>query len=215
MRLNSSDLLFGIKAKNLRDFFRYYDDNFSDKSFYEKLNIEPSIANKILEDMIKDEIIESWKMPEQGEHRKFYKVLTKGHAIKNARFIKPILKEKADKILKELIERIKILNSDEYYLSKVEELYAFGSYITDAKDFGDIDLAFDVIPKRNYSTKEMQKFCRERQKNGMNMLESYAYPIHEEPLKFLKKRSPYLSFHTISAAKQVEENLKLIWKNDV
>ena len=162
--------------------------------------------------MVKDKIINLMKLPEHGLHKKFYKVLTKGLAIRNASFKKPILKEKADKILKELIERIIILNSDEYYLSKVQELYAFGSYITDAKDFGDIDLAFDLIHKRRYSTKEITKFAQQRERGGMNYLEYYSFPLHEEPLRFLRKRNSYLSFHSISDAKEVAKDLKLIWK---
>ena len=47
MRLKSSDLLFGINAKDLRDFFKRFNDNFSDKSFCDRLNIEPSEVDKI------------------------------------------------------------------------------------------------------------------------------------------------------------------------
>jgi len=214
MRLSTSDKLFDIKAKDLRDFFRFRPDNFSDEIFCERLKITPKQADKILENMINDKIISLMEVHESDDGVKFYKILTKGHAIKNVRFTKPITKEKADKMIKELIERIKILNSDDYHLSKVEELYAFGSYITDSKDYGDIDLAFDLKRKRKHSTKEYTKLCYERQRKGgfRNLSDLYSFPFFEEPLRFLKKQIPQLSFHSIEDAKQVTKNFKLIWK---
>ena len=159
MRLSSSDKLFGIKAKDLRDFLRFRPDNFSNEIFCERLKISPKNADKILKNMIKDKIIGLMESHEEDGDVKFYEILTKGHAIKNARFLKPITKEKADKMIEELIERIKVLNSDDYHLCRVEELYAFGSYITDSKDYGDIDLAFDLKRKRKHSTKEYRKLA--------------------------------------------------------
>jgi len=214
MRLNSSDIQYGIEAKKLRDFFRFRPDNFSNEIFCERLKIAPKQADKILENMINDKIISLMKIDKDDDGVKFYKILTKGHAIKNVRFTKPITKEKADKMIKELIERIKILNSDDYHLSKVEEIYAFGSYIKDSKDYGDIDLAFDLKRKRKHSTEEYTKLCYERQrKSGFrNLSDLYSFPFFEEPLRFLKKQIPQLSFHSIEDAKQVTKNFKLIWK---
>ena len=215
MRLKSSDIKFGIKAKDLRDFLRFRPDNFSNEIFCERLKISPKKADKILKNMIKGKIIGLMKSHEEDGDVKFYQILTKGHAIKNARFLKPITKEKADKMIEELIERIKVLNSDDYHLCRVEELYAFGSYIReDSKDYGDVDLAFDLIRKKKYSTEEYRKICYERQRKGgsKSFIDRLSFPFHEEPLLFLKKQNPLFSFHTMEDAKQVTKNFKLIWK---
>ena len=54
LSINRKSLSFN---KNLRDFFRFRPDNFSDELFRKRLNIEPTKVNKILENMINDKII--------------------------------------------------------------------------------------------------------------------------------------------------------------
>ena len=106
-----------------------------------------------------------------------YRLLTKGLAIKNVKFIKPILREKADQLVKELIERIKVLNADDYYIMCVEELYVFGSYNSNSKDCGDIDLAFDLKRKRHLTREEIVKLGHERAPKSFKFVNRFGTSI--------------------------------------
>ena len=125
----------------------------------------------------------------------YYELENKALSLVNAKFIKPISKEKATKVVKELLERVETLNTDKYYIVRVESIYAFGSYIDkDAKDCGDIDLIVNLKLKDGINYDESVKISQERCPHASNFLQKISYATYQEPLKFLKNRNRYLSF---------------------
>ena len=211
MRKKSSDLIFGIRADQLRLFFKNtFIDEFTIDHFKEKMDLTKEEAENKITQMLDKKIIVKRKTPGPPAQ---YRLLTKGLAIKNVKFIEPILREKADQLVKELIERIKVLNADDYYIMCVEELYVFGSYNSNSKDCGDIDLAFDLKRKRHLTREEIVKLGHERAPKSFNFLNSFNWPISEEPYRFLKNRNKYLNFHSKLDGEQVGK-LKLIWKRN-
>jgi len=195
MRVNASDKILGIEAKHLRKFFRdntsgQFDAN-SIKYWPElKLTSEKKII-KFFEDMIKEGYIN--KKDFNGSA--YYELENKALSLANAKFIKPISKEKATEVVKELLERVEQMNSNDYYIARVKSIYAFGSYIDkDTKDCADIDLIIELERKEGISHEDSVKISQERCRHASNILQQISFAMHEEPLKFLKNRNRYLSF---------------------
>ena len=198
MRVNATDKIVGIEAKHLRKFFRDHAsgsqfDARSIKHWPElRLTSEQKII-KFFEDMIKEGYISK----EEHNNRNFYSLEIKAMALANAKFIKPIPKEKATKVVEELLERVETMNTDKYYIMEVESIYVFGSYIDkDAKDCVDIDLIIKLKLKDGISYDESVKISQQRCPHASNFLERIGYASYQEPLKFLKNRNKYLSFYS-------------------
>tara|TARA_R110000850_G_scaffold54475_2_gene129704 strand:- start:660 stop:1295 length:636 start_codon:yes stop_codon:yes gene_type:complete len=196
MRVNATDKIVGIEAKHLRKFFRDHASgsqfNASSIKYWPELKLtsEQKII-KFFEDMIK----EGYVSKEEHNSIDHYSLERKAMSLANTKFIKPILKEKATKVVEELLERVETMNTDKYYIMKVESIYVFGSYIDkDAKDFADINLIIKLKLKDGISYDESVKISQQRCPRASNFLERIGYALYQEPLKFLKNRNKYLSF---------------------
>ena len=105
------------------------------------------------------------------------------------------------------------MNNDDYYIMNVEEIYAFGSFITDSIDCQDIDLVLILKKKGNLSFDEINQISFNRVPYGKTILEQARWATLTEPMKFLKGKNRYYSFHEKHDAEAVSEGkLKLIWK---
>ena len=207
MRLKSQDLIFGIKAEDMRALLRKSSfGNFSTDFFRKELKLEKEKANKILDQMIKEEYFERDK-----KDKNYLNIKTKANAIRNAKFIKPITKVVAEKYVQELIERAKNINEDEYFIVYVDKIYAFGSYISDSNDCGDIDLVVELKNKQDFSVDELNKINHQRCPPGKGIFEQLTWASNIEPLRFLKNKNKYLGFHEKQDSESVA-TLKLIWE---
>lgn len=211
MRLKSKDLIFGIEAKKLRDVFRKCPwGNMDIEFFREELKLTKKASKQILDQMLKQGYLGK-KKNEDG----YLELLTKANAIRNTKFIKPITREIAVKYVDELIEKSKQMNADDYYIMCVDEIYAFGSYITDSIDCQDIDLAVILKKKRDLSFDETVKINYSRAPYGRTIVEQASWATDIEPMKFLKGKNRYYSFHEKKDAENASDgNLKLIWKKN-
>ena len=208
MRLKSQDLIFGIIAKDMRAFLRKCSyGNFRTDFFKKELKLEKENADKILDQMIKEEYFEKDKTDDN-----YLNIKTKANAIRNAKFIKPITKVVAEKYVQELIERAKKINEDEYFIVNVDKIYAFGSYISDSEDCGDIDLVLELKNKQDFSIDELNKINHQRCPPGKGIFEQLTGDSSIEPLRFLKNKNKYLGIHEKQDAESVA-TLKLIWES--
>ena len=209
MKLKSKDLIFGIEAKKLRDVFRKCPwGNMDIEFFREELKLTKKASKQIL-----DQMLEQGYLGKKKNEDGYLELLTKANAIRNTKFIKPITREIAVKYVDELIEKSKQMNADDYYIMCVDEIYAFGSYITDSIDCQDIDLAVILKKKRDLSFDETVKINYSRAPYGRTIFEQASWATDIEPMKFLKGKNRYYSFHEKKDAENASDgNLKLIWK---
>jgi predicted nucleotidyltransferase len=118
-----------------------------------------------------------------------------------ARSVPPIKRDKADKILKEFMQRVEEINTSDYYLYRVSKILLFGSYIKeDAVNFGDIDIAFE-LERKIENPDEFQKLNRDFYENAeddgkrfSSFIEKLFYSETVVILK-LKNRNRYISLH--------------------
>lgn len=198
MRISRKQKINNTPILKVRDFFkslqRYRTDTFTlDKvcNYFEINDIE---ANSLLSELTVQGFIEK-SSPD------CYKTTLKGEALRIARCVSPIKRDKADKIVKDFMQRVEEINNNDYYLYRVSKILLFGSYINkDAVDFGDIDIAFEL--ERKIKNKEVfEKLNREffeKAEEGGKRFSSYIEKLfYSETVVILKlkNRNRYISLH--------------------
>jgi hypothetical protein len=129
MRLTRKDMIAGYPSKTIRRFLRYLRQaegaGVQFAAYYLKMD-EPGWMNTI-----------------------------KGNALTQAKFLKPITRDKATFILNNFLIRISTLNADPYFFMGVKKVEVFGSYLSEAAFVNDIDLFvhYDSSPVSNPVTK--------------------------------------------------------------
>lgn len=133
-----------------------------------------------------------------------YKLTLKGTALSIARCVPPLNRVKADKILKDFMQRVEEINSSDYYLYSVSKILLFGSYIQEnAIDFGDIDIAFELEKKIKNSNEhkrlnsDLVKKARDEGRSFSSYVDEIFYSRTLVVLK-LKNRNRYISLHEMS-----------------
>jgi hypothetical protein len=137
--------------------------------------------------------------PPRGETKQFapfYEVTDEGSRVGHTVWSKRLPRAKAEQMVKEMIERADEINANPELLAWVNRIRAFGSYITDAADLGDIDLVIDTerrTPDGESFVKASQKRARASGKS-MQWFETLVYG-DTEVRRLLRARNRYLSFH--------------------
>jgi predicted nucleotidyltransferase len=163
-----------------------------------RFNLTPKReAKAIFASLLADGWIEPNLDPDEVFDDGQYVVSDKGRQLSVKNLVPRINREKADKIVGDMIKRIQEINCDPSLLDYVTKVVAFGSYITDAEDLGDIDL-YVVVTRRidDYKehTKARKTFNESSGKRFSNYLEQLFY--HQYVVKQrIKSRSPYISLH--------------------
>lgn len=80
-----------------------------------------------------------------------YEETRAGSQLRVMKFIRRITRAEAEQIVESMLERVEKINADHDLLYYVHEIWAFGSYVTDAADLGDIDLVLRLKRKHNGS----------------------------------------------------------------
>lgn len=200
MRLNSSEEISGIPVLHIRKLLRRGRRSMWGKTFVEHvLKINSDQSQQLISELIYQKIIVYAK---ERDDEKLYELTVKGNAFANATAAKAITRETADRTISQLLERVKKINNDSYYLYNVKKVVVFGSYLSDIERINDIDIAVELAPKEQ-NLKLREKLFKQRRHEAMRDGKAFRSIIDElgwpeiEVRKFLKSRSRSLSFHLI------------------
>ena len=117
-----------------------------------------------------------------------------GQRVANMRLIPRISRAKADKIVVEMLERARAINANDEMLYRIKRITAFGSYVGDAADLGDIDLFVELERKANWSSEA----CHARAEAvapysaRIDFFKRLRW-VEIEPLRMLKASNRYIS----------------------
>jgi hypothetical protein len=141
-----------------------------------------------------------------------YTVTELGITLSCGSFIKRISRAKAKTIVERMLKRAEAINADSDLIYWIAELRAFGSFITDAPDLGDIDIAVSLMfKKENGSLVEANKARAKRSgRTSMSILEECSFGYHEI-YRLLKARSPYISLQSLDDVKRLGCNTELLY----
>jgi hypothetical protein len=145
-------------------------------------------------------LAEGYLEPHEPEH-KFdkakYQTSMKGRRLAAANLRPRFDRAKADNEVASLIARATEINTRDELVFFVHKITAFGSYLTDSNDLGDIDLVVEVAPRRKHHTDESHYRAGNSGKT-LDFMASLNYG-NSEVLQLLRARKSRLAFDTSSA----------------
>ena len=117
---------------------------------------------------------------------------------------KMIYRKTADRLVREVQERINEVNRDPMYCYRIERAVIFGSYVNapERDMIGDVDFALKIESKYEKDSEEFQA-ARERYK-GTGTLAYFDNP-YQEVLKYIRNRNPYISLHRLGRSAEQDE----------
>jgi predicted nucleotidyltransferase len=143
--------------------------------------------------------------PSQGMDR--WTTTQFAQAFASATAAKPITRQTANRALAELLERVKKVNSDEWFLAKVTKVVLLGSYLRPEVDqLSDLDVGVELQPKEvdwDRLRAATQKRVEQLQTSGRRFSSwlQVEYWWHLEAFRFLKGRSRAISLIDYKAEK--------------
>jgi predicted nucleotidyltransferase len=199
MRINPRDRIAGVPILEIRRLFRRRYGEWSSESIRAILKLSPFRVAKLISELHAVGYIEESK---KIDGRMLWQKTLDGCSLANAPAAKPLRRETADRLLDELLIRVRYVNANRRFLLKVTRVVVFGSYLTEADRLGDIDLAVALEPKQQdpiVGYAQWRKKLRQADRDGIrfaNSAERVWWP-EIEVRKFLKSRSRAISLHDI------------------
>jgi len=195
MRIRSDDIVVGFPAKQIRKLLRQSADSLSARHAKKILGINSEQAIKLLKSLERKGYLKRHPALPNSEQR--WKRTVKGGALANALFSKPVSRQSAEKTMVEFLDRIGKVNTNSYFLYRVQKAVVFGSFLSDAPFIGDLDIAVDLYPKENDPHKH-SGLIRDRANEAIiwgkgfgNFVEAFQF-AEQEVIMFLKSRSRIL-----------------------
>jgi DNA-binding MarR family transcriptional regulator len=118
------------------------------------LSIRAAFAEEVLgisaaaaEMMIKELAALGYLRTDASADERYWEVTTQGAALALAKAGAPIKRKTADRIVADFLHRVEQVNMSKDYAYRVARVVAFGSYVTDRPDLGDIDIAIELSGK--------------------------------------------------------------------
>jgi predicted nucleotidyltransferase len=194
MRINPDDTVGGHPALLVRKLLRQlrHRMRWDVAELEEAAALSAGTGGSLLKALRKQGLIES-------AERGLWTVSQAGCTFSVATAAKPITRATAERALAEFLDRVRRVNEDPHFLSKVTKVVLFGSFLRpDVERVGDVDIAVELISKE-------ADFDRARELN-LERAEELEYAGHNfrhflqreccgylEVLKYLKGRSRVIS----------------------
>jgi len=202
MRIDSNEKIAEVPILKVRKLLRHVDNEmeWGKKFVVSLLEISPKMANRLLQELERKGYIKPSRILDRQQ---LWCKTLKGSTLGLASAAKPVNRKTADRIFSEFIDRVKRINTDSYFLYKVNKVIVFGSYLTDAQKLNDLDIAVELTPKEKDPKLGVELFQQrswEAERDGRNFdtfIDRLCWPETEVKL-FLKSRSRTISLHSIS-----------------
>jgi predicted nucleotidyltransferase len=203
MQITKDQLIAGQPALRVRSFVRTYRIlSFSTSEFEKVLNLSPREALNFAHEMVNLGFLTP-STNRSLDGKAVYQVGDQGHMLAIASAAKPISRKTANRVLREFIERVELVNASNEYAYRVESVVLFGSILSDKERLGDVDVAIEL----QAATRDLEEFQKrlgdrwsaalESDRSFSSNFELLAWP-DIEVRRFLKSRSRSLSLHRLS-----------------
>ena len=128
-----------------------------------------------------------------------YQTTMKGNALGMAKASRPVSRASAERVLRELLDRVLVVNDQSELAYRVESVVVFGSYLSKVERLNDLDIAVELKARRDddASFKSLRNASMERAlasgRRFRNVVEEVGWP-QIEVFSILKNRSRTISF---------------------
>lgn len=203
MRVSKTDMICGVSAVVARQLMRDYWDDRPVEVACEVLAVDRNAARKQLsafQDAGYLQRSENHSTPDDD----WWVTTTKGNALAQASFGKPITRATATRHLTLVIERARSYNNDPARLLTIAKIVVFGSYLDPAVGrLGDLDLAISAVRRETNGDRHVNKVIAYARASGRRFdafHEQLFWPAREL-LMILRNRSPAISITTEDISK--------------
>ncbi len=211
MKLDRTTVIAGLPIKTVRDAIREMnrhdvnDYGWTVDSLAAYMKISATHAEWLCKTLREQGVLERKPQPDTRWHQRgmYYGMGETGTRFINASMLKRIDRAKVNKLIAQLIERVKDINADNNLCHFVNEIRLFGS-ATDgqAESFGDIDICYVMARRKlppeqnswtdwNVARADLSGRC------GMMFVNKVFYG-EIEAKRILKHGSPYISLHDLN-----------------
>lgn len=206
MYLDPNDIMFGLPVLRVRAIVRFaMQKRFSgtkgeiQDEIVRRLKMEKSAVRNTIHHLLQEEYMVWQQLGNNSKRLYVLESTDKGRRFGISKANPPISREKAEVLLLELIERAKEINGNSDLVYYVARLKVFGSYLSDKKVLGDLDVGYKLEQK--YVGNEITRRSNQRIELALKMgrhfrssIEKFSWPRREVE-KFLRTRKKGLSLH--------------------
>lgn len=200
MRLSREDQIAGLPAKAARELMRRFRSAQPEGIISEWIDPDGRSDAEIAQALAADGWLKINVEDLDGEA--WWETTTRGNALAQASFGKPITRATAARHLAAVIERAEVFNADSTHLVEIAELVVFGSYLDPTTThLGDLDLGVTFrsrIPStvtRDEHTAILLAYARASGRQFNTFLDRLFWPEHEAVLQ-LRNRSAVTNITT-------------------
>ncbi len=146
----------------------------------------------------------------------YWRVTELGARLAASRIAKPITRQRADTILKQVIARAREVNSDDKYAYRISALHVFGSWVGKSKELGDIDIApvLDLRKQEGRSFREDAiRRAHEEGRSFQTWFDETCWP--EREVKRRLKVNPAVSLHDNDELERLGAPYRTVYAFDV
>ncbi len=213
MRINKSDKIGGQPILQVRNFLRKH-EQFDVETIGMHFELNTEATEQLIKGLSECGYLQLNKKLTKRNGKRVWETTQLGIRLSAASAMAPILREKAERLVSELLDRVKHVREDDGYLWEVETLVVFGSYTTDSEDLGDIDLTLTLRHKEKFQEDWLERTLEQADKSGKTM-SSYSDRLgfsEKKVRQFLKSRSPYLRFHRPGEPEELDAVFRIIYQ---
>src|SRR6516162_8977430 len=146
MKVEKNRTIGGAPLIKVRDLLRYMGAGRGGSGrVMTRKGIADRVGFDIACELVRDGLLAVCK--DRQDREPWYEGTNAAVRLANALMIKRITRGKADHYVAELLQRADDINANPDLLYRVKRITAFGSYISDAADLGDIDIAVELENK--------------------------------------------------------------------
>lgn len=200
MRIAKDDQVCGVPAPAARKLMRAFRrGELSTDDVAYVLEVDGPAASGVLTALAAEDFVRPSGMPHLPEDGHWWAVTTRGNALAQASFGKPITRVTAERLLAGAIERAGVYNRDARHLLAVAELFVFGSFLDpEASTLGDLDLAVSMVFREtdgHRCTERTLAYARASGRSFPDFVDQLYWP-QTELIRILKNRSTAINITT-------------------
>jgi hypothetical protein len=225
MQINKEQTVAGYPAYAIRHLMRYVRlyDAISGEFAARILNIEKDESARLISRLSKlgfltvTANVSGPLKEEKGTKPVWYEITELGISLALASAAPRIKRRTADKIVEQFLIRVHQANKNGRYLYEITAVVAFGSYVSDREDLGDIDLALQLTPREGDDNRFF-KLCRakiaeayDQGRRFRNLTDEVCWP-RNEIRRFLRARKRSLSLPDLQELQSLAEETPLKYR---
>jgi predicted nucleotidyltransferase len=208
MRIRRNEPVAGIDSLKLRKFLR--NTVHRDTSYMTAMNefsVTALKAKKLIAKLLELKLICPCKVQKDNEPT-YYENTMQGNGLAFAKAGKAVSRATADRVLRDFLDRVTTVTRRKELAFSVESVVVFGSYLSDAERFNDLDIAVELKPRWDDSTPEgVRKSSTDRAtvagRHFHDFMDLLAWPENEVML-ILKNRSRTITFYEFDSLFEME-----------